>query len=127
MAQWEGRGGFAADWRAARQDDARLEQAFAGRRAPDASRFRLATNHGLIVEDAAPGGAVGGVKVTDIAPGSAADAAGLMPGDVITEVAGKPLKGKADFDAAINGADLTRGMMLMVDRDGQRTFAILKL
>jgi S1-C subfamily serine protease len=65
--------------------------------------------------------------VTDIAPGSAADAAGLMPGDVITEVAGKPLKGKTDFDAAINGADLTHGMMLMVDRDGQRTFAILKL
>jgi serine protease Do len=86
-----------------------------------------ASSHGLIVEDVAPGGPVGGVKVTDIAPGSAADAAGLMPGDVITEVAGKPLKGKADFDAAINGADLTRGMMLMVDRDGQRTFAILKL
>ena len=86
-----------------------------------------ASSHGLIVEDVAPGGPVGGVKVTDIAPGSAADAAGLMPGDVITEVAGKPLKGKADFDAAINGSDLTRGMMLMVDRDGQRTFAILKL
>ena len=65
--------------------------------------------------------------MTGIAPGSAADAAGLMPGDVITEMAGKPLKGKADFDAAINGADSTRGMMLMVDRDGQRTFAILKL
>jgi serine protease Do len=86
-----------------------------------------ASNHGLIVEDVAPGGPVRGVKVTDIAPGSAADAAGLMPGDVITEVAGKPLKGKTDFDAAINGADLTHGMMLMVDRDGQRTFAILKL
>ncbi len=86
-----------------------------------------ASNHGLIVEDAAPGAALGGVKVTDIAPGSAADAAGLMPGDVITEMAGKPLKGKTDFDAAITGADLTRGVMLMVDRDGQRTFAILKL
>ncbi len=84
------------------------------------------SNHGLIVEDAAPGGPAGGVKVTDIAPGSAADAAGLMPGDVISEVAGKPLKGKADFEAAITGADLTRGIMMMVDRDGQRTFAILK-
>ncbi len=84
------------------------------------------TNHGLIVEDAAPGGAVRGVKVTEVAPGSAADAAGLMPGDLITEVAGKPLKGKADFEAAINGTDLTRGIMMMVDRDGQRTFAILK-
>jgi hypothetical protein len=36
------------------------------------------------------------------------------------------LKGKADFEAAIAGADLTRGIMLMVNRDGQRTFAILK-
>ena len=73
-----------------------------------------------------PESPVRGVQVTDIAPGSAADAAGLMPGDVITEVAGKPMKGTADFDAAIAGADLRRGIMLLVDRDGQRTFAILK-
>jgi len=93
---------------------------------PPMKQVPPASNHGLIVEDLVPGAPVGGVKVRDIAPGSAADAAGLMPGDVITEVAGKPLKGKTDFEAAIAGADLTRGIMLMVDRDGQRTFAILK-
>jgi S1-C subfamily serine protease len=49
-----------------------------------------------------------------------------MRGDVITEVAGKPLKGTADFDSAIAGADLSRGVMLLVDRAGERTFAILK-
>jgi serine protease Do len=93
---------------------------------PPTKQVAPAGNHGLIVEDVVPGAPVGGVKVKDIAPGSAANAAGLMPGDIITEVAGKPLKGKTDFEAAIAGADLTRGIMLMVDRDGQRTFAILK-
>ena len=83
-------------------------------------------NFGLVVEDMPPGSSTRGVQVTDIAPGSAADAAGLMRGDVITEVAGKPLRGTADYDAAIAGADLTRGVMLLVERAGERTFAILK-
>jgi serine protease Do len=85
-----------------------------------------APNYGLNVEDAPPGIPGGGVVVREIAPGSAADAAGLLPGDVITEVGGKPLKGKSDFDAALASADLKRGIMLMVSRDGQKTFAILK-
>jgi serine protease Do len=84
------------------------------------------SNFGLVVEDMPPGSSTRGVQVTDIASGSAADAAGLMRGDVITEVAGKPVRGTADFDAAIAGADLTRGVMLLVDRAGERTFAILK-
>jgi serine protease Do len=85
-----------------------------------------APNFGLVVEDLPAGSSAKGVQVTDIAPGSAADAAGLMRGDVITEVAGKPLRGTADFDSAIAGADLSRGVMLLVDRAGERTFAILK-
>ena len=83
-------------------------------------------NFGLVVEDLPPASPVKGVQVTDIAPGSAADAAGLMRGDVITEVAGRPVKGTGEFDAAIAGADLRRGVMLLVDRGGERTFAILK-
>ncbi len=84
------------------------------------------SNFGLVVEDLPAGSSTQGVRVIDIAPGSAADAAGLIRGDVITEVAGKPVRGTADFDAAITGADLSRGMMLLVDRAGERTFAILK-
>jgi serine protease Do len=84
------------------------------------------SNFGLVVEDMPAGSSTQGVRVIDIAPGSAADAAGLIRGDVITEVAGKPVRGTADFDAAITGADLRRGMMLLVDRGGERTFAILK-
>ena len=83
-------------------------------------------NFGLVVEDLPPASPVKGVQVTDIAPGSAADAAGLVRGDVITEVAGRPVKGTGEFDTAIAGADLSRGVMLLVDRAGERTFAILK-
>jgi hypothetical protein len=36
------------------------------------------------------------------------------------------VKGTGEFDAAIAGADLNRGVMLLVDRAGERTFAILK-
>jgi serine protease Do len=85
-----------------------------------------APNYGLSVEDAPPGVPAEGVVVREIAPGSAADAAGLLPGDVITDLAGKPVKGKADFDSAMAAADMKRGIMLMINRDGQRTFAILK-
>ncbi|HEY5742098.1 MAG TPA: trypsin-like peptidase domain-containing protein, partial [Terrimicrobiaceae bacterium] len=69
-----------------------------------------APNFGLVVDELPPGSQTMGVQVTDIAPGSAADAAGLVRGDVITEVAGKQLRGTADFDAAIAGADLSRGL-----------------
>jgi S1-C subfamily serine protease len=62
----------------------------------------------------------------EVRPGSPADAAGLIAGDVITEMAGKPVKGKAGFEAALAAADPARGIMLMVNREGQKTFAILK-
>ncbi|HEY5811358.1 MAG TPA: trypsin-like peptidase domain-containing protein [Terrimicrobiaceae bacterium] len=90
------------------------------------TRPEPAPNFGLVVDELPPGSQTMGVQVTDIAPGSAADAAGLVRGDVITEVAGKQLRGTADFDAAIAGADLSRGLMMLIDRGGERTFAILK-
>jgi serine protease Do len=93
---------------------------------PSAKPLPPGSNHGMILDDTPPGNSATGVTVRGIVPGSAADAAGLSPGDVITEVAGKPVKTKADFDSAMAGSDLTRGIMLMVNRGGQRTFAILK-
>lgn len=42
-----------------------------------------------------------GVKVTDVAPGSAAERAGLRPGDLILAVGGKPVRSKPRLDAAI--------------------------
>ncbi|HVQ19596.1 MAG TPA: trypsin-like peptidase domain-containing protein [Terrimicrobiaceae bacterium] len=92
---------------------------------PQPEREPKVGNHGLETEDVAPAG-TGGVRVVEVRPGSPADAAGLIAGDVITEIAGKPVKGKAGFEAALAAADPARGLMLMVNREGQKTFAILK-
>jgi S1-C subfamily serine protease len=68
----------------------------------------------------------GGVLVTEVAPGSAAAAAGLEPGDIITEAAGKPIRDKSDFEKALESAGGQRGVLLLLERDAQKTFAILK-
>ena len=43
----------------------------------------------------------GGVLITAVDPGSAADDANLKPGQVITAVDGQPIKNPADFARAI--------------------------
>jgi S1-C subfamily serine protease len=64
--------------------------------------------------------------VTQVEPGSAAAAAGLEPGDVITEAAGKPIRDKDDFEKAMEFTGGQRGILLLLERDAQKTFAILK-
>ena len=59
-------------------------------------------------------------------PKISAAAAGMMAGDVILEVGGKAVQNNADFESAIGAADLSRGVMLIVEREGRKTFAILK-
>jgi S1-C subfamily serine protease len=68
----------------------------------------------------------GGVLVTQVDPGSAAAAAGLEPGDIITEAAGKPIRDKSDFEKAMETAGGQRGVLLLLERAAQKTFAILK-
>ena len=68
----------------------------------------------------------GGVLVTAVEPFSAAAAAGLEPGDIITEAAGKPILGKTDFDKSMSEMSRQRGVLLLLERSGQKTFAILK-
>uniref|UniRef100_UPI0026102A8C PDZ domain-containing protein n=1 Tax=Geobacter sp. TaxID=46610 RepID=UPI0026102A8C len=43
----------------------------------------------------------GGVVVTAVEPGSAAEGAGVQPGDVIREIGGRPVATVADYDKAI--------------------------
>ncbi len=82
---------------------------------------------GMQVQDAPPGkGGKAGALIADVADDSLAAAAGLLPNDVIVEVGNKPVRSKAEFDALISQMDISRGVMLLVDRDGQKTFAILK-
>jgi serine protease Do len=68
----------------------------------------------------------GGVLVAAVEPFSAAAAAGLEPGDIITEAGGKPILGKKDFDKAMGEMSQQRGILLLLERSGQKTFAILK-
>jgi serine protease Do len=90
---------------------------------------------GLVVEDATPEvlkksnidrKEAGGVLVTHVEPGSPAAAAGLEAGDIITEAAGKPVLGKKDFDEATKSMGGQRGILLLLERAAQKTFAILK-
>jgi len=68
----------------------------------------------------------GGVLVTQVDPMSAAAAAGLERGDIITEAGGRPILSKKDFETILGGIDSERGMLLLLERSGQKTFAILK-
>jgi len=79
---------------------------------------------GVEVEDAGDG--ISGARVVGIVPGSQGEAAGFEVGDVIDEVAGQPVRSAQDFHQILGQADMARGVMAMVDRGGQKTFAILK-
>jgi hypothetical protein len=47
-------------------------------------------------------------------------------GDIITEAGGRSVQGEKDFEAILKSVDHDRGILLMIDRAGQKTFAILK-
>ena len=49
--------------------------------------------------------AAGGIRVTTIAPGSAAQQAGVQPGDLIDSFAGREIRRDEDFFAAVASAD----------------------
>ncbi len=60
-----------------------------------------------------------GVVVTGVSAGSAAEQAGLQPGDVLTTLNGKPLHGVDDLRNAEGLLPLGSGVRLGVVRDGQ--------
>ena len=68
----------------------------------------------------------GGVIVSAVEPMSPAAVAGLEPGDIITEAGGRPILGKKDFDKVMQSDDQGRGILLLLQRGGRRTVAILK-
>lgn len=67
-----------------------------------------------------------GVVVTAVAPDSAADVAGLVVQDVVTEVDQKPVTSVQEFRDAIASVDSKRGVLLFIDRQGEKTYAVLK-
>ncbi len=66
-----------------------------------------------------------GVVVTDVAPGSVADRAGLAPGMVITQVNRKPVKSVEDFKKAAAAQPLSKGVLFLIRTpEGSRFIAI---
>jgi S1-C subfamily serine protease len=66
-----------------------------------------------------------GVVVTQVAPGSAAAEAGLERGDVIEQVARKPVTGLSDFQAAVRQAG-DGPVLLLVNRGGNALFVVVE-
>ena len=67
-----------------------------------------------------------GVIVTSVEDNSIAAQQGIEREDVITEVDGKPVTDVKTFRDALQKADPTRGVLLYLDRKGNKTFAVLK-
>jgi serine protease Do len=67
-----------------------------------------------------------GVIVTDVSENSIASQQDIQREDVITEIDGKPVTNVQTFRDALNKADPKRGVLLYLDRKGNKTFAVLK-
>src|SRR5205809_786085 len=67
-----------------------------------------------------------GVIVTDVADNSLAAQQDIQREDIITEVDGEPVTNLQSFREALNKADPRRGVLLYLDRKGNKTFAVLK-
>jgi serine protease Do len=67
-----------------------------------------------------------GVIVTDVEDDSLAAQQDIQREDVITEVDGKRVINVQSFRDALTKADPKRGVLLYLDRKGNKTFAILK-
>ncbi len=67
-----------------------------------------------------------GVLVTEVEADSPADLAGILRGDVITEIDSQPVQSVSEVQELINKADSQRGILFFVDRDGEKTYAVVK-
>jgi Do/DeqQ family serine protease len=67
-----------------------------------------------------------GVVVTDVTAKSAAAAAGVQKDDVITEVDSQPVDSASTFKTLVDQHDSDKGLLLFINRKGQKTYAIVK-
>ncbi|MFV0338074.1 MAG: trypsin-like peptidase domain-containing protein [Chthoniobacterales bacterium] len=67
-----------------------------------------------------------GLLVKNVAPDSLADAAGLLPGDIIVQVGEVAIRNAEDFVNEVMKPRQTEGALILIHRGEQSTFAILK-
>lgn len=67
-----------------------------------------------------------GAVVTDVTANSPAAAAGVQKDDLIIGVDSQPVEDAASFKALMGGNDSDQGVLLFINRKGQKTYAIVK-
>ena len=67
-----------------------------------------------------------GAIVTNVEPNSPAAIAGIRREDLISEVDSKPVADAASLKALMEKREAGKGMLLFIDRKGQKTYAVLK-
>ncbi len=67
-----------------------------------------------------------GVIVTDVTPGSPAQDADIRSGDIIVEVARKPVKTIAEFKQIMSKANLKEGVVMLVKRENTTFYTVVR-
>ena len=63
-----------------------------------------------------------GVVVMDVASGSAAEQAGVMPGDLILQINRRPIQNLADYREVLSDLDKDARILLLINRQGKAFF-----
>ena len=87
--------------------------------------------HGIEVEalpaaQESNGSPPGGVRVSAVLPGSVAAGEGVQPGDVLSEINHQPVDSPQQARRILEASDLSRGILLRLEREGQETFRVLR-
>src|SRR5581483_11685193 len=67
-----------------------------------------------------------GVVVTEVAPGSLAERAGVKPGQIIRAVDGHAIESMSDLNAAVGAMDVRAGVKLILEDASGRQGVVLK-
>ena len=80
----------------------------------------------LTAEDAKKAGVSGGVRIVEVDPGSPGAVAGIEPGDIVTAVGADAVSDPAAFADVMAKVQPDEAAVLMIERKGKKTYAILK-
>jgi S1-C subfamily serine protease len=80
----------------------------------------------LTADDAKKAGVSGGVRIVEVDPGSPGAVAGIEPGDIVTAVGSDAVSEPEAFTAALSKVQPDEAAVLMIERKGKKTYAILK-
>jgi len=104
-------------------DRPRLDQLLASRRAEESPRLGLSVADARSMTQKQGVGLAEGAYVGRVKPSSLGDRTGLVKGDVIVELAGRPIRNAEDLEAALSTLGPGQSFSLVYLRDGHRMSA----